>query len=519
MKKKEEKWAIFWCDLLKPIIFSEIEAEGINQFLKMLAAKEVVFPDGRLKKPSLSTLRRKLKRYQNGGFNALERQERNDRGKPRKSAIEVIESAIEMKKEQPYRSHKTLNRLLQDKYGTTIARSTLFRHLKEAGATKIKLGVSSQKIRKRWTKDHTHDLWVGDFEEGPYVREGDEILPTYLSVFIDCHSRYAIEARYYLRQNLDILIDSLVRALAVHGAPRGLYLDNAKVYHSQGLKSACYRTNIRLIHRKAKDPAGGGLIERLIQTIQTQFESEVRAGDILNLNELNRALIAYLSVAYHEDNHSEIGCSPEEQYQTGLRVIRQVDMHEFIRSFRQRIQRTVNRTFSDVQLNKRYFKVDPKYRGDKVEVAFDPFSAVDTVEIYSLRDEYLCTGKLHNRETGENIAPAKVQHKPKHKYLDILVRKHNEELKTQTSGIDYRKVACQRTFPFHEFVKTIAVLFGKKGGLGAFSAHELEILKKTYNQSTKINKNLVKMAVEKASKKTIVHFVYQLKILISKKEV
>ena len=38
-----------------------------------------------------------------------------------------------------------------------------------------------------------------------------------------------VEARYYYRQNLDILLDSLLRAWAVHGASRELYLDNAKV--------------------------------------------------------------------------------------------------------------------------------------------------------------------------------------------------------------------------------------------------------------------------------------------------
>ena len=36
-------------------------------------------------------------------------------------------------------------------------------------------------------------------------------MPTHLSAFIDCHSRYVVEARYYLRENLDILIDSLLR--------------------------------------------------------------------------------------------------------------------------------------------------------------------------------------------------------------------------------------------------------------------------------------------------------------------
>jgi hypothetical protein len=37
-----------------------------------------------------------------------------------------------------------------------------------------------------------------------------EATATHLSAFIDCHSRYVVEARYYLRQNLDILIDSLL---------------------------------------------------------------------------------------------------------------------------------------------------------------------------------------------------------------------------------------------------------------------------------------------------------------------
>jgi hypothetical protein len=41
-------------------------------------------------------------------------------------------------------------------------------------------------------------LWVGDFEEGPYVLVDGEVLPTYLCLFIDCHSRYVVEGRYYL---------------------------------------------------------------------------------------------------------------------------------------------------------------------------------------------------------------------------------------------------------------------------------------------------------------------------------
>jgi hypothetical protein len=62
MHLQEEKWAIFWCDLLKPIIFEEIEEEGIHQFLQKTAQTPVVFPDGRMATPSVSTLKRKLYR-------------------------------------------------------------------------------------------------------------------------------------------------------------------------------------------------------------------------------------------------------------------------------------------------------------------------------------------------------------------------------------------------------------------------------------------------------------------------
>ena len=45
-------------------------------------------------------------------------------------------------------------------------------------------------MRKRWSRDHTHDLWLGDFEEGPYVLVDGHALPSHLSAFIDCHSRH-----------------------------------------------------------------------------------------------------------------------------------------------------------------------------------------------------------------------------------------------------------------------------------------------------------------------------------------
>ena len=518
MDKEQEKWAIFWCDLLAAVIYEEIAPQLTNRYLKQLARKKIRFPDGQLRKPSLSTLRRKLNRYQQGGFDALARKPRTDRGKPRSVADEIIDKAIELRKEQPIRSPHTINLFLEDMYGVTIPRSTLYRHLKQANATRIKLGVLRKKVRKRWTRDHTHDLWLGDFEDGPYILHDGQVVPSYLSAFIDCHSRYVVEARYYLRENLDVLIDSFIRALATHGAPLHLYVDRAKIYMANALRAACYRLNIKLLHRPPADPAAGGLIERFIQTVQVQLEAEIRAGDILTLEQLNRYLSAWLAVSYHRTIHSETKQPPQKRYQHGLTAIRQVDMSKVVESFMQSVQRTVNRTFCDVQLYRRLYRVDPKLRGDRVQVKFDPFASWDTVQIYSLAGHYLGSGTLHDRSSAVQAEPEQQQSRPRHSYTDLLLRQHKNMLAEQTSGIDYRKVIEKRPWPFHEFAKTVAQMMGKKAALSELSSAELESLKKAYNQSLSINRNMVKTAFEQAPHPTVPYIIRELKHLIEKEK-
>ena len=142
MNAKQEEEAVFWCGLLTSVLFEKLEKGEERQRLRELAQQEVIFPDGRKRKPSLSTLKRKLKKYRHGGFNAMARKARSDRGEPRVVPAAVIATAIAAKKEQPRRSAVMLNLILAQHHGQTVARSTLYRHLKEAGATRLKLGVT-----------------------------------------------------------------------------------------------------------------------------------------------------------------------------------------------------------------------------------------------------------------------------------------------------------------------------------------------------------------------------------------
>jgi len=512
MADQQEQWAVFWCSLLSPLLYGEISSEESGGFLRQLASTEQVFPDGRRGKPSRATLWRKWKRYRDGGFEALFRKRRSDRGKPRKATQAMIAKAVELKTEQPYRSHVPINQFLDAEFHATIPKSTLYRHLKQAGATRLKLGISRRKVRRRWTRDHSNALWLGDFEDGPYVLAGDRAVPTYMSAFIDCHSRYVVEARYYLRENLDILIDSLLHAWAVHGASRELYLDNAKIYHANALKAACFALNIRLIHRAVGDPPPGGLIERFFETAQSQFEREVRAGEILTLDRLNHALAAWLEQSYHQQPHSETGQPPLDRYHRGRRFTRHVNLQEVLKYFLRRQRRKVHPDFSDVQLEGFFFQVDPRHRGDRVEVRYDPFSPLETVLLYSLDGEYLGVGNRHQRQTVPDQPPPKRTPKPKHNYLELMIEKHEESLHDRYAGIDYQAVlaAADRRWPFVEFVKQLAAHLGWRGGLTAFTAEELESLQKVYQRLTSLDAPMLREACERATRQTIPDIVFVL---------
>ena len=520
MSDREERWAVFWCSLLSPLLYGEIPPEEAGRFLNELASCEQVFPDGQRRRPSRATLWRKWKKYRDGGFEALFRQRRSDRGQSRKRPQAMIAKAVELKKEQPRRSNVPINQFLQAEFKAAIPKSTLYRHLKRAGATRLKLGVSQQKVRRRWTRDHSNALWLGDFEDGPCVLVGDQAVTTHLSAFIDCHSRYVVEARYYLRENLDILLDSLLRAWAVHGASRELYLDNAKIYHAHALKAACFALNIRLLHRGVGDPPPGGLIERFFETAQGQLESEVRAGEILTLDRLNHALAAWLDQSYHQQPNSETGQSPLDRYHQGSRFTRHVNLQEVLKYFLRKVRRTVREEFSDVQVDRFFFEVDPGLRGDRVEVRYDPFSPLETVLLYSLEGEYLGTGQRYDRDTARQQPAQSQPRKPKHNYLDLLIQKHEQALRDRHAGIDYQAVlaAAGRRWPFAEFVKQLAAHLGHKGGLTAFTTDELESLQKVYQRLTALDAPMLREACQRATGRSIPDIVFLLQQLAHEKE-
>ena len=517
MGRNEQDWAVFWCSLLSPVLLGEIPERRRERYFQQLSREERRLPNGQRRRISVRTFRRRWRKLKDEGVPGLYRRRRSDRGKPRKKHAELLARAVELKKEQPRRSDKVINRILKREFGRTVPRSTLYGHLRREGATRRKLGVSKEKVRCRWTRDLPGALWVGDFEHGPLVIHEGEAVKTHLSAWIDCHTRYVVEARYYIRENLDILIDSLLRAWGNHGASRELYVDNAKIYHAHALQLACTQLNIKLLHRPPRDPPAGGLIERFFGTCQTQLEAEVRASQILTLDELNRVLAAWLETAYHQELHSETHQTPHERYQQAGRLVRHVDLGAILSFFHQRVPRTVNKDFSDVRLDNLFFAVDPTLRGDKVIVEYDPFSALQEVQLYSPTGVYLGCGKRYQREPGSHAQPSPTPPNgpiTPH-YLDALRAEHAAaQQRRRSQGIDFHSARQRNVWSLAAFARVFARLLGRQGGVSGLTAQEMDVLAAFHARHERLSESLLRKAFAQATAPTIPEVLFQLQSLL-----
>ena len=521
MNHSDDDWAVFWCSLLGPILLDEVTTGERRRYLKDLSLKEVLLPSGKRKRISYSTLRRKVQRYRRQKIAGLRRRRRQDRGQPRKNRQAMIARAVELKREQPYRSPRAINKLLAREFGRTIPPSTMNRHLREQGVTRRKLGVGKpKKIRCRWTRDHGNALWVGDFSDGPAVIHEGRAIKSHLSVWIDCHSRYVVEGRYYYRENLDILIDSLLRAWGAHGASRQLYVDNAKIYHSRGLRLACTQLNIELLHRPPRDPPPGGLVERIIQTIQGQFETEVRAGKILTPAELNHYYQAWLHMDYHATTHRETSQTPQARYDEKTRFRRHVNLQEVREFFHVRECRKVDPEFSDVRVKNRFYAVDSRFRGDQVIVSYDPFSSGEEVRLTSLHGVFLGVARRYERQKGAHPQPPPppAQTPLDHEYLKLLAEKHRQRQQRQAeAGVDYHQAQRRHLLSFPALTTALARLLGRQGGASGLSTQEIELLSKVHDRLPRITRSLLEEAFQRAEVKTILVLVLHLQNLLDER--
>jgi transposase InsO family protein len=436
--------ALFRYGLIAPLLYDPLAAGELEQALRAIAAKTYTIPYSTRTRVGVSTLRRYLKQYNQGGFQALRPHERKDKRAPRVFAPEVLEKAVALREEQPERTTPMIVQLLLRNPELKLSQPpnphTLATHLRKLGKTRRLLRTQNRTFT-RFERSQPNELWQGDCMDGPWLPDPSQPAKkrkAYLFCFLDDYSRLATYAEFFFDEALPRMERVLKVAMLRRGVPKAIYVDNAKVYAANQFAAACASLGIQRIHSQPYCPEGRGKQERFFETVRLQFMPEVAVSSVATLDELNQSFWAWLELIYHQAIHSETGQSPLERYQQGLVDIRPADHDQLIQAFRWRETRKVRKD-GRIELQGNAYQVDPAFIGRTLELRFDPFD-LSTLELW-FDGRCLGNAKVSVQNRQRHIQVEKLATQPptppkptaSTDYLALL-RKEFDELQRKAAG-------------------------------------------------------------------------------------
>jgi putative transposase len=443
--------ALFRYGLIAPILYDPLAAGELEKALRQIASKSYPIPYSTRTQVGVSTLRRYLKRYHQGGFDALRPKGRADKGRPRAFPSEVVEKAIALREEQPARTTTTLTDILKRDPRLSPEQipnaHTLASHLRAQGKTR-KLLAQKPRPYQRFEREHVNSLWQGDAMAGPWLPDpsvAGRKRRAHLFCFLDDHSRLIPHAEFFWDEALPRLERVLKVGMLKRGVPQAIYVDNGKVYQAQQFAVACASLGIRRIHAAPYSPQGKGKQERFFETVRLQFLPEVELSEIATLEELNQSFWAWLEIVYHLRQHSETLETPLQRYQAGIAQVRSADAEVIRKAFLWRETRKVRKD-GRIELQGNTYQVDPTFAGRKLELRFDPFDLAH-IELFLGGNAFgLATVIQQGREKHiavERLATQPVEPpKPKTSldYLAALRSEYQEMQRKQAGPLQYSRL-------------------------------------------------------------------------------
>ena len=378
--------ALFRYGLIAQLIHDPPAQGQQETHLRALAAKTYHLPGSSRTRVSLSALRRYLKAYRDGGFDALRPAGRPDAGSPRAFPPAVLAKAIALRVAQPARTTQTLVELLQRDPELQLSKAlnahTLTTHLRLRGQTR-RLLSQDPKTYRRFEREHVNELWQGDALVGPWLPDPQSPAKkrrTHLFCFLDDHSRLVPYAEFFFEEALPRMERVLKVGILRRGLPKAIYVDNGQVYSAIQFAAACATLGVQRIQATPYAPEGRGKQERFFETLRAQFLPEVESSDITTLSALNESLWAWLECLYHQRVHTETQQTPLARYSAGLDQVRPVDPETLRRAFLWREKRKVKRD-ATLSLQGNRYQVDPRWAGRTLELRFGPFD-LSQIELY-----------------------------------------------------------------------------------------------------------------------------------------
>ncbi len=360
--------------LVGGILHRRGERGDVVRQVQELAESELVLQDGTTHL-SRATLYRILKAAREGGAHQLRRRRRKDRGSIRAIDAKTVARLVALRTEYPRASAPVLIRTLelQGEVAAGQLRPSTVRRILRNLAPRAREDTTKRAYR-RFEVAGPMALWQGDASPGPWLH-GQRLQ---LYAWLDAYSRAVVAARYYLNQRLPAFDDCLWRAIARHGVPSSVHIDNGSPYVSRHFLRVLADLGIRPIHATPRQPTGKGRIERLFKTIQDQVEPVLRElidrREITTLDAVNDLLARWIE----EYNHRPHGTTKQAPCDLLGETKPYPDLRRLGEIFLWREERKVTKR-GEISLGGNHYAVPDDLVGLRVTVAFHPF---DLREVY-----------------------------------------------------------------------------------------------------------------------------------------
>jgi transposase InsO family protein len=473
--------ALFCYGVIAPLVERETFAPGeLSAKVAEIVAQLHYYPGKGPWDVTERTIWNWLKAYRQGGIEQLSPKLRQDRGRSRVLAEDILQRAMTLRQENPKRWTSTVMDILRRESGNNGSplphRSTLDRHLRARGMSRRQLRTLGARVHIKMRFEHFGDLWVSDYHHGPLVRDpSGKPTTAKLAAVIDHTTRYPVADRYYLNENIGSLRDCMMRALMRFGGAKLIYADQGAVYRAEQLRYSLDRLQIKLVHSAAYYSEGRGVIERWWQLI-LQFEEEVRLRqELLTLHELNLLWESFKELRYCQVVHSELGRTPNEAI---AEVTPQpIDPQVLRELFLIRLDRTVHKKDCCVPVLGQRYLCDSTLRGQRVQVRLDA-NDPSSVLIFRHRQRLQRAFPQPVGGTPEPHRPEVERPLPSVDYLALVREDFDRQLLEHAKPLAYAQLVAEPSFDAEAFLQTVTALAGLP--LHPLTRRELQKFFETY---------------------------------------
>ena len=363
--------AQFRLALIAPVIHDLYPDASRNAYYQRVTQKPLTLPDGSVFQYSPKTLSKWVSLYQNGGIDALMPQERSDKGSTRVLPDTAIEEIYRLKEAFPRLNATQIHKHLVEAafIPAVVSVCAVQRFVKNHDLKSAR--NPNMRDRKAFEEDAFGKMWQADTCYLPYITEDGQRRRVYCIMVIDDHSRLLVGGGLFYNDSAYNFQKVLKDAVAAHGIPAKLYVDNGCSYSNEQLSLICGSIGTVLLHTKIRDGASKAKIERQFRTLKETWLYTLDLDSITSLAQFNGLLKDYMRT-YNTSVHSGIGTTPMERYQQTRSSIRMPKSREWLEEcFLNRITRKVGKD-STVSIDRVSYDVPMQFISSKVEIRFLP---------------------------------------------------------------------------------------------------------------------------------------------------